>query len=87
MYLAGMGATQTAVATGTPSPATQVVIAPTVTVDGQSSPVLYAGLTPGGIGLYQINFQVPASTKPGNVTVVVSQGGVTANQTTLPVGP
>jgi uncharacterized protein (TIGR03437 family) len=86
MYLAGMGATQTPVATGKVSPATQVSTPATVTVDGQPAQVFYAGLTPGGIGLYQINFQVPASAKSGTLPVVVTQGGVTANQTMLPVG-
>jgi uncharacterized protein (TIGR03437 family) len=37
------------------------------------------------VGLYQIDFQVPANVSTGNVNVVVMQNGLTANTTTLPV--
>ena len=56
-----------------------------MTVDGQNSEILFAGLTPGGIGLFQINFRVPAAARTGSLDVVVRQGGVTANTTKLPV--
>jgi uncharacterized protein (TIGR03437 family) len=56
-------------------------------VDGQNAETPFAGLTPGGVGLYQINFVVPSSAKSGNLPVVVTQNGVTANVVTLPVAP
>ena len=63
MYLAGMGATNPTVPSGQPSPAVEplarVMTQPAVTVDGQNAAIVYAGLTPGAAGLYQINFQVP----------------------------
>jgi uncharacterized protein (TIGR03437 family) len=88
MYLVGMGATDPSVASGqaTPnSPLSNVVAEPTVTVGGQSSTVAFAGLTPGFVGLYQINFQVPSSASSGELQVIVTQNGVAANPTLLPV--
>ena len=57
-----------------------------VLVNNQPAHIQFAGLTPGGIGLYQINFVVPTTATAGSLSLTVSQGGVTANPTTLPVG-
>jgi uncharacterized protein (TIGR03437 family) len=89
MYLSGMGATTPSVATGLQASATSLTPAqtqPVVTIGGQNAPIAYAGLTPGGIGLYQINFTVPVGLAAGDSPVVVTQSGVAANQTLLPVG-
>jgi uncharacterized protein (TIGR03437 family) len=88
MYLLGMGPTAPSVATGvaTPgAPLASVVTQPTVMVGGRIANTVFAGLTPGLAGLYQINFQVPAGTPTGDADVVVSQGTVFANTTKLPV--
>ncbi len=88
MYLVGMGATASMVPSGTASPSNPpdlVTLQPTVKVDGQNADISFAGLTPGGVGLYQINFVVPASAKTGNLNVVVAQGNAEANVVTLPV--
>ena len=89
MYLAGMGQTSPAVPSGQPSPTTEplarVMMQPTVTVDGQNAAIIYAGLTPGAAGLYQINFQVPSSAHSGDLNMVVTQNGQAANMTMLPV--
>jgi uncharacterized protein (TIGR03437 family) len=85
IYLAGMGPTNPSVASGAISPFAPVTIQPTVTVDGQTAAVAYAGLSPGSAGLYQINFQVPASAQTGDLSVVVTQNGITANAAKLPV--
>jgi uncharacterized protein (TIGR03437 family) len=88
IYLAGMGPTNPAVGSGMPTPLQQVpaTTQPVVTVGGQNASIGYAGLTPTGIGLYQINFTVPMGLSPGSQNLVVTQGGVTGNTTTLPVG-
>jgi uncharacterized protein (TIGR03437 family) len=85
IYLAGMGATNPSVASGAVSPLAPVTIQPTVTVDGQTAAVGYAGLTPGSVGLYQINFQVPVSAQTGDLPVVITQNGMTANAAKLQV--
>jgi uncharacterized protein (TIGR03437 family) len=88
MYLVGMGATNPSVASGTASPTMplgKVTAQPNVTVDSQPATVAFAGLTPGFVGLYQINFQVPKGAKSGELVVTVTQNGVAANPTLLPV--
>jgi len=44
-----------------------------------NAPVSFSGLTPGFIGLYQINAVVPAAVGTGTVDVTVAAGGVTSN--------
>jgi uncharacterized protein (TIGR03437 family) len=87
IYLAGLGATNPTVADGMPTPNQLVpcVVQPTVTVDNQPAVIAYAGLTPGGIGLYQINFTVPSNANSGNLSLVVTQAGLPSNTATLPV--
>jgi uncharacterized protein (TIGR03437 family) len=86
MYLVGMGATTFGIKSGETSPLNPLAAAsiqPTVTVGGQTAEIFFAGLTPGGVGLFQINFRVPPSLAPGNLDVVVKQGNVTANAVKL----
>ena len=85
IYLTGMGGTSPGVPSGEASPAATVTAEATVTVDGQKAAVPYAGLTPGFAGLYQINFQVPATAHSGDLPVVVTQNGVVSNSNTLSV--
>ncbi len=92
IYLVGMGATTPAVASGMAAPGLNIgdtlasaTVQPVVQVGLQTAKILYAGLTPGGIGLYQIDFVVPSGVGAGNMSLTVSQGGVNANSATLPV--
>jgi uncharacterized protein (TIGR03437 family) len=89
IYLSGMGATNPAVKSGDAAPGAEplarVTSPPSVMVDGQNSNVAFAGLTPGLVGLYQVNFTVPATARNGDLDLVVIQNGVTANITKLPV--
>ena len=87
-YLAGMGATDTPVASGAASPSTPLahpVATPTLTLNGAAIQLGFAGLTPTAVGLYQIDFQVPSGTPGGDLPLVVSQSGVVTNMTILPV--
>jgi uncharacterized protein (TIGR03437 family) len=90
MYLVGLGATNPAVPSGQPAPSdpnglAQVTHQPTVTVDSLQSTVFFAGLTPGFVGLYQIDFQVPTGVHTGEVEVDVVQNTISANPTKLSV--
>lgn len=51
---------------------------PTVTVGGINATVEYMGLTPGGVGLYQVNFFVPQIAK-GTYAVVITIAGQASN--------
>jgi len=78
IYTTGLGVTSPAVASGMPSPKNPLAIAltaPTVTLGGASLPVLYYGLAPGEVGVYQINVSVPASVPAGLADkLVITQG-------------
>lgn len=59
---------------------------PTVTIGGKAATVYFSGLSPGFVGLWQLNVQVPADAPSGaNVEVIVSFGGKTANRVTIAV--
>ena len=89
LYLAGMGAVDAEVATGAASPATPLahpVQPPVLTVNGNPVPTVFAGLVPGAVGLYQVNFKVPEGLASGTAKLVVSQAGTESNSVSLPVG-
>jgi uncharacterized protein (TIGR03437 family) len=88
MYLLGMGLTNTTVPSGASSPANPLalpMVTPVLTLGGTPVPIAFAGLTPGLVGLYQINMQVPQNAPAGNQLLVVSQDGVVSNTTILPI--
>ena len=87
-YLAGLGATDVAVATGAAAPAGPLahpVLPPILTLNSAVQPYQFAGLTPGLAGLYQIDFLVPAGTPDGDLQLIVSQSGTASNAVILPV--
>jgi len=79
IYLTGMGQTSPSIPAGQPAPGNPLATAaiqPSVTLGGTGLPVTYAGLVPGGVGLYQINATVPSGLAGGlSVPLVISQGG------------
>ena len=89
VYATGLGPVTNQPATGAPAAATEVshtTILPTATIGGEQATVSFAGLTPGFVGLYQINVEVPeAAPSGGAVELVVSIGGVDSNAVTIAV--
>ena len=60
----------------------------TVTIGGKSATVLFAGLAPGFVGLYQINIQVPKTLSAGDHQITVRAGSWTSQgDARLQVGP
>jgi uncharacterized protein (TIGR03437 family) len=79
IYATGLGRTSPAVVTGAAAPSDPLaaaMIQPDVALDGAPLVVDYAGLTPGGVGVYQINVRVPGRVNPGSsVPLTIQQGG------------
>ncbi len=83
IYATGLGRTNPAVDSGSPAPADPpalLVVQPAVTLGGVPLDIAYAGLTPGQVGVYQINVVVKNKVSPGwTVPLVIDQGsGVTS---------
>lgn len=89
IYCTGLGPVTNQPASGaaaTSDPLSQTTTTPRVTVGGVQAQVLFAGLAPGFVGLYQVNVQVPAEVTSGNaVPVVIVIGGATSNTGTIAV--
>jgi uncharacterized protein (TIGR03437 family) len=74
VYLIGMGLTNQSLVSGQGSPTNPLAVVsltPTVTVDGETVVPFFAGLTPGFVGLFQMNIIVPADARSGALTLTV----------------
>lgn len=80
IYLTGLGVTNPAVQTGSPGPVDPLataIVPPSVSLGNASMPVLFAGMAPGEVGVYQINVKAPASAPSGlSIPLTINQGGV-----------
>ena len=84
IYCSGLGEVEPAVEAGQPagaSPLSETVNDLTVLIDGRQARVLFAGLTPGFSGLYQVNVVVPegvssSSETPVTLTIAGQTSGV-----------
>jgi len=89
IFLTGLGAVTPAVTAGTAAPASPLSTAdiPDVYIDGIQATVLFAGLTPGSGGLYQLNVTIPAGVTTGgsDVIEVVTYDADNA-EATIPIG-
>ncbi len=86
IYATGLGQTAPAVQTGMPSPTSPLataLTAPVVTLGSANLSLLYAGLAPGEIGVYQINVKVPSSVPLGlSIPLTITQGSIS---TSIPI--
>jgi uncharacterized protein (TIGR03437 family) len=82
LYVTGTGdvnpAIKTAYAPSTGSTLPVPVLPLSVTVGGVPAFLEFVGITPGLIGVTQVNILVPSSTPPGNQPVVVTVGGASS---------
>jgi glucose/arabinose dehydrogenase len=73
-YVTGLGPVENVPPTGAAAP--RAPLSPlrgpvTLTLGGRPADILFAGLAPGLVGVYQINVRVPADASPGIVDLVV----------------
>ena len=81
IYGLGLGMTDPVVDAGVASPnfpPARALQIPRVQIGGHDATVTFAGLTPGLVGIYQVNAMVPTGLKPGLATLawIGSDGGV-----------
>lgn len=84
IYLTGMGLTSPGVDSGAAAPVDPLaftIAPPSVTLGGVDLPVAYSGLTPGQVGVYQVNVIVPFRNLPTGweVPLVINAGGASTS--------
>ena len=94
LWMNGLGPVNLQVPTGEPTPPypaqtsdgfVHTLDTPTVKIGGVPATVIFSGLSPGSVGLYQVNVTLPANTPTGSQDLIVSIGGATSIATKLPV--
>ncbi len=88
LYANGLGPVDNPPPTGQPAPPqplSPVRVLPVVTFGGRAGEVLFAGLAPFNVGLYQVNVRVPPDAPTGTQPVVVTVGGVSSKPANLPI--
>ena len=81
VHATGLGQTTPALASGALAPMTAFpnTVPVTVTMGGQSAPVVYSVAAPGYVGLYQIAVTVPPGAGSGSVPLVIKAGNASSN--------
>jgi uncharacterized protein (TIGR03437 family) len=91
IYCTGLGAVTNPPQTGAAAPSNPLAATkttPTVTIGNVPAQVLWSGLAPGSVGLYQVNVAVPANAPIGDaIPVILSIGGATSNTVSMAVQP
>jgi uncharacterized protein (TIGR03437 family) len=87
LFATGLGLTDPVVETGAASPSSSSVRSRvSVSVGGVEVPVVFQGLAPTYVGLYQVNIALPSSLTPGNdVPIVIRQNGIASNTVSIPL--
>jgi adhesin/invasin len=87
VYLAGLGALDNPVATGASAPSaplSNALATVSATLGGTTAKVTFAGLTPGFVGLAQVNVQIP-NLAPGNYSLIITAGSDASSPATLSI--
>jgi len=88
LYATGLGQVSPPVASGvaTPSsPLTWTANKPEVLLAGRSCEVLFSGLSPGWVGLGQINLRIPPDVPAGRQVLVIKQAGASSPEYSITV--
>jgi uncharacterized protein (TIGR03437 family) len=89
IFCLGLGPVNGAVDSGARNPSSTAyttTILPTATIGGIPATVLYAGLAPGLVGLYQVNVKLPLNAPTGPaIPVLLAIGDVSSNTVTIGV--
>ena len=85
IYCIGLGKVQGGLASGLAASGEPAVAQVQATIGGKPAQVLFAGLAPGFVGLFQVNALVPSGLTPGRVEVVLSTADGTSNRPSIPV--
>jgi uncharacterized protein (TIGR03437 family) len=89
LYANGLGRVNNRPGSGLASPSNPLastVEIPELTIGGRAAQVLFSGLAPGIVGLYQVNVSVPNDAPAGpDVEVVLRQSGVTSKISRLAI--
>ncbi len=88
IYFTGIGPVTNPVEAGLPAPVSPLSnseLQVAVTIGGQVVRPSFAGLSPGSIGLAQVNVQVP-SLPPGDYPVVITLGSASSNAPLISIG-
>jgi uncharacterized protein (TIGR03437 family) len=87
IYATGLGPVSPAAVSGAAASDPSTTTTPTVTIGGINCPILYSGLAPALVSIYQINVAVPAGLSAGNQVVQIGISGAMSNTATMAVAP
>jgi uncharacterized protein (TIGR03437 family) len=89
VFATGLGPVMNAPPDGAPAPSSPFASTlrnVTVTIGGVPAPVLFSGLAPGFVGLYQVNVTVPPTAPAGDaIALVLTQDNATSNPVTIAI--
>jgi len=54
-------------------------------IAGRKADVLFSGLTPGTVGLYQVNARIPADAPSGLQPLVITANGIVSKSVNIPI--
>jgi len=87
-YLTGQGTLDVPIPTGSAAPQDPPIGAlatVSATVGGQNTEVTFAGMTPGLVGVFQVNLRIPALA-PGDYPLAIGVGTAVSNTALITVG-
>ena len=88
LYANGLGPVDDHPASGDAAPSDTLVLTRTtavVTIGGRPAEVLFSGLAPGSVGLYQLNVRIPPDVLPGSQPVQITVGDATSKPSNLAI--